>query len=497
MTDLYFPGSILRENADIVLQENKGNGSEPAQIADAIVSAQFTNYQRLTDPTIKYMDRPIEDRTDISAWRQSGITEGLRAGQYQLVTEQPAQNGLAEGPKVVSALNDELSQRTQQTGVQSNRPTLVYDNTQVEPYRFDRSANALFINQAQLNGNVDRAALNATLDIREDRSPERLKQELRAPALAYAEENLPPAYDRAADRVKVQAEKEGWAEDKPRLRDAMVEAAYPLYRDATDPANPAATEKARSKFLSREGVTEVSEDFHPEIGQMAARGTATLNNPATGQNYTPPTVAIVEGEFAKTGSPGRYDKETDTVILDAAFVRDKPEALEGIINHELGHRYQYTPEILKAQLHGRYSHDLKIPPDPKMLEFARQSELGADGAGAMVVGAAEMKKDLNQASDWSENQGKIIRAEKAKSPATSAPGVAIPSSPNTPPKLDEMHPTLEKRNAHLDALLATEGVEKKDFKPEPDVSIKRVEEEGPSTSPANRPVPQLETSASR
>ncbi|MBX9726746.1 MAG: hypothetical protein K2X09_05730 [Rickettsiales bacterium] len=485
------PASILRTSAEEVAVYTRVNGLEPEKVADFIVAAQLPDYQRLTDPTIKFTDRPNEDRTEISLWRDE-IAAGLGTRQYKFVRDTAEQDVLVAGPEVVSALSKELSQRSQKTGVQTSPPSLIYDNEQVEPYRFDRAANALFINGDQLKGNIDHAALDTALDIRDDRSPERLAQELRGPALAFAEEELPPAYDRAANRVKIQAENEGWADDKPRLRDAMVEAAYPLYREATDPANPAATQKAQNKFFSREGVTKVSEEFHPEILAMAAMGTAKLNNPAKGKNYAPPAVAIVEGEFVKSGSPAKFDNEKDIIILDAEYVRENPEALEGVIDHELGHRDQRKPQDFKDELHKEYSKRLGIPSDAKVLERMRNREFDADEAGASVVGAAEMKEDLKQSLDWSKEEAKSIDFILANGVQPSSPSSAAP-------KPEETHPSDEARYARLDALLAKEGVKKQSYNPQGDVGINDVEERGPSSAPAPQPEPgpRLQASASR
>lgn len=490
MSDLYTPWSPFIRSAEGLIRENMTNGKAPEEVAAAIAAAQLNYYRDKTDPAIR--DDPRHSKgDDFFDWQREQISVGSEG--YRLVSENKVNSYEVAGAAARSALSNALRERTGKIVEAKDWPRILYDKDQVEPYRYDRATDALFINQTQLR-NPDTKALHTALDIRDDRSDKRLTHELYEQALPYAEDKLPPAYIRAANRVQEQARVEGWSDDKVGLRDAMVEAAYPHYRDATDPANPEATKKARDEFFARpfNFVTpytdKVTEKFHPEILAMVNRGTATLNNLPAGQNYSPPSIAIVVGELASSGSPASFNPTTDTIILDADYVRENPEALEGVIGHELGHRYQREPADLKGNLHMIVSGILDIPVDPKVMSLSRTNELEADTNGAQLVGPAEMKADLNQSLGWAASQG---AGNVAKEPEQAVVLDSALAEEN------RTHPLLATRNAKLDALLAQKGLSKQCYAPQSNIGITDVEKCGPSASPVKKPAQQQEASVAR
>lgn len=291
----------------------------------------------------------------------------------------------------------------------------------------------------------------------------------------------------------MQAIQEGWVVDRPRLRDATVDAVYPYYVAATDPANPQATQRASDRYLKNDGVTEATAETHPELLQHVAESTIQLNE-ATGRSYAPPRVAIVNDLMRIQGTPAGYSYETGLILLDADYVRQAPETLDGVLGHELGHRYQRSPEAIRASLHLTYSKKLGIPPDQAQVEILENHELGADTAGAHVVGAAEMKSDLQESERWAETMLATVEKEKA---ATAQPtGQEAVNSQPTGQEAENLalaqtyrvHPPTEQRSAYLDQLLAAEGVQRQNLSPSD--TPRTMDFEGPIHTPA---VPRVQT----
>lgn len=486
MTDFYQSGSIQRVNAANALDEAERKGLESEEAVESIVQLQIADYERLTDQTIAYSDRSPQDRQHIDMMRREAFAP-IVADQQDFVTAQGGAGQVAN-PQLIARIQSEVAERTPETEQARNPTYVVHDLAQTEPYRYERALDVLYVNSEQMEGNIDAPALNAALDQRANRSPEQLTSELRQEAREFVDEVGPqPSYQLAANRVQHQATQEGWAHDKPRLRDAMVEAALPVYRAASDPANPQATAQERERLLTQEEITEVTAESHPDIARMVAESTGELNA-VNGADYAPPTVVISEGHFDYTGSPASFDKLSDTIILDADYVRSNPE-LDGILGHELGHRYQRDDQTLRDHMHRAMSDGLHIPVDPAVAERLREDELEADAAGAEAAGVEGMRTGLVGATDWVDQE---IMRDLMSDPAADASPEPDPGTTATEPSATEpsasatneaSHPTNEQRYQHLDSLLAAEGVERQCYASRDDVDLTDAHEAGPAASP--------------
>ena len=356
MNDFYAPSSDIKLKAAEIAHKNKDRGLEPEELAALIAKEQLDDYARLTDPAIPKESRSYNDLQHIEAM-QYEFRNNIQNGQYKFVMPQAENAAMVASVELTSLVEQ---QSAEHGGIKA--PRLIYDKEQTEPYRYDRVNDRLYVNAEQLQ-NPATSLLSEAMARRADRSPEQLTAELQARALEYAEAYSKPAPDRAVDRIKFQAEQEGWAEEKYLLRDAMVEASLPYSVAASDPAKPDLTQKARDELLydsqgyAKDGVTEVTEETHPELFKEVLEGTQKLNT-MRGKDYAPPTVLLVKDLALETGSPALYAPNSDTVQMDEDFVREQPDAVNGVLGHELGHRYQRSPEEIKATLHIRYSDQL-------------------------------------------------------------------------------------------------------------------------------------------
>lgn len=472
MGDIYSSIALEEQTYPIIYRTEE---NDPSKIVEPVVDLVIDDYARASDPAVADDGLDSKDRDVRNQWERNNYLNLTGTGKLRIVIPEEGVDfiNIVSGPALIEEVMGSVAEHNKTSGLSYGEPEIVIDPNQQVAARYDRTIDAIILNPAQLE-NPDKGAIDAAMQVRYDRSPETLRAELTAETEKFLENNLPPAAVRAGNRYRAAAAaardellEQGVPEGDPRIIEAMVSAAQPIWNEHVmrNPDNAREISKERAKLFEQEGTVLVTPDNYPELYREAREGTELLNA-QYGLSYQPPMVVIKEGHV-KDGSPASYMPDSDTIILDADYVRSNPRGIVGILGHELDHRYP-NPDLQRKDLIREFSGQ---QPDASVeaayYEAERYDEARADRSGALVAGdgdivagAAIMKDGLTdaliQANAYMEPIIERMRLEQQQNQPPIVPDKAGTGQASSAKDIDRRtHPSDEMRLTALDAIIAS------------------------------------------
>ncbi|MBX9727025.1 MAG: hypothetical protein K2X09_07150 [Rickettsiales bacterium] len=180
--------------------------------------------------------------------------------------------------------------------------------------------------------------------------------------------------DATQSRIRKQAVTEKWSSD--RLEETLANELLPYYLAKTDPASQAASAARREEYLEYQGKdgTLLEAAQYPELTRALQEKTKTFNA-YYNVHYTPPPIILVDGLLRDDHTPMSF--RNDAVIIDKEFFEKhhNESSFTAGIAHELSHRYNRDPKVMKVVLKGI---ELEYDISPSEIKISQAAESVAD-----------------------------------------------------------------------------------------------------------------------